>query len=218
MTTALDARSTGDSYALADDLPPEDRRLLDRLRNYLAAEIAPIANWHWSREKFPHHVIPGFGELGVAGLSYTGYGCPGRTSLLDGFVTLELARTDPSFATFFGVHAGLAMGSIYLCGSEEQKRRWIPEMLRFGKIGAFGLTEPDVGSAVSRGLTTTARRAGDEWVLDGEKKWIGNATFADVVVIWAKDVADDQVKGFLVEKDTAGFTPTKIENKIALRT
>ena len=207
-----------DFYAVAGELPKEDQELLDRLRDYLATEIAPIANWHWSRERFPHHVIPGLGKLGVAGLSYTGYGAPGRTSLLDGFVTLELARTDPSFATFFGVHAGLAMGSIYLCGSEEQKQRWIPPMLRFDKIGAFGLTEPEVGSAVSRGLATTARREGDEWVLDGEKKWIGNATFADVVVIWAKDVEDGQVKGFLVEKGNPGFHPTKIENKIALRT
>jgi glutaryl-CoA dehydrogenase len=207
-----------DFYLLAEDLPDEDTQLVTRLKEFLDAEVAPIANWHWSREAFPHHVIPEFGKLGVAGLSYTGYGAPGRTSLLDGFVTMELARTDPSFATFFGVHTGLAMGSIYLCGSEEQKQRWIPPMLRFDKIGAFGLTEPDVGSATARGLKTTARREGDVWVLNGEKKWIGNATFADVVVIWAKDVEDDQVKGFLVEKGTPGFTPNKIKDKIALRT
>jgi glutaryl-CoA dehydrogenase len=207
-----------DFYLLADDLPDEDRQLITRLKEFLDAEVAPIANWHWSREAFPHQVVPELGKLGVAGLSYTGYGAPGRTSLLDGFVTLELARTDPSFATFFGVHTGLAMGSIYLCGSEEQKQRWIPPMLRFDKIGAFGLTEPDVGSATARGLKTTARREGDTWVLNGEKKWIGNATFADVVVIWAKDIEDDQVKGFLVEKGTPGFTPNKIRDKIALRT
>jgi glutaryl-CoA dehydrogenase len=218
MNPLAEPRDTADFYALADDLPEPDRQLLARLRAFLDAELAPVANWHWAREKFPHHLIAPLGKLGVGGLSYTGYDLPGRTSLLDGFVTLELARTDPSFATFFGVHTGLAMGSIYRCGSAEQQQRWLPAMHRFEVIGAFGLTEPEVGSAVARGLTTTARRDGDEWVLDGAKKWIGNATFADVTVIWARDVADGQVKGFLVERDTPGFTPTKIENKIALRT
>jgi glutaryl-CoA dehydrogenase len=109
------------------------------------------------------------------------------------------------------------MGSIYLCGSEEQKQRWLPEMARMEKIGAFGLTEPDVGSGVARGLTTTARRDGAEWVLDGQKKWIGNATFADYVIIWARDVADGQVKGFVVEKGTPGFSAVAMKDKIALR-
>jgi glutaryl-CoA dehydrogenase len=124
---------------------------------------------------------------------------------------------DPSIATFHGVHSGLAMGSIYHCGSEEQKQRWLPDMARLDKIGAFGLTEPDVGSGTAGGLTTTARRDGDTWVLNGSKKWIGNATFADLTVIWARDLTDDQVKGFVVEKDTPGFTTEKIEDKIALR-
>ncbi|MFJ9779092.1 acyl-CoA dehydrogenase family protein [Amycolatopsis sp. NPDC101161] len=209
---------TTDFYALADDLPAEDRDLLHRLREFLDNELAPVATWHWARERFPHHLVEPLGKLDLGGLSYSGYGLPGRTSLLDGFVALELARTDPSFATFFGVHTGLAMGSIYLCGSEEQKAKWLPPMHRFEKIGAFGLTEPHVGSAVARGLTTTARREGGEWVLNGEKKWIGNATFADVVVIWARDLEDGHVKAFLVEKGTPGFTPTKIEGKMALRT
>jgi glutaryl-CoA dehydrogenase len=218
MNAKLDMDTTADFYALAQGLPDNDRRLLDRLRTFLAAEVAPIANWYWARERFPHHLVAALGELGVAGLSYDGYGCAGRSSLLDGFVELEVARVDPSIATFLGAHAGLAMGSIYLCGSEEQKQRWLPAMARFEKIGAFGLTEPEVGSAVSRGLTTTATRDGKYWLLDGEKKWIGNATFADVTVIWAKDTADGNVKGFLVERGTPGFTATKIENKIALRT
>jgi glutaryl-CoA dehydrogenase len=209
---------SSDFYALVDTLPAKDRRLLSRLRSFLRAEVAPAANTHWTREEFPHHVVPSLGELGVAGLSYKGYGCPGRSSLLDGFVAMEFARVDPSMATFLGVHTGLAMGSIYLCGSEEQKRDWLPRMAQFQAIGAFGLTEPDVGSGASRGLRTTARRDNDAWVLDGEKKWIGNATFADVVVIWAKDVEDGNVKGFLVEKGTPGFTATKIEGKMALRT
>ena len=122
--------------------------------------------------------------------SYDGYGCPGGGRLLDGMIAMELARVDPSISTFMGVHSGLAMGSIYLCGSEEQKQRWLPPMARMEKIGAFGLTEPDVGSGVAGGLTTTARRDGDGWILRGQKKWIGNATFADYIVIWARDVED----------------------------
>jgi glutaryl-CoA dehydrogenase len=121
-------------------------------------------------------------------------------------------------ATFFGVHSGLAMGSIAACGSDEQKDRWLPAMAAFEQIGAFGLTEPTGGSDVAAGLRTTARRDGDEWVLDGAKRWIGNATFADLTVVWARDEADGQVKGFVVHRDTPGFTTTKIENKIALRT
>jgi glutaryl-CoA dehydrogenase len=132
-------------------------------------------------------------------------------------VAMELARTDPSIATFSGVHGGLSMGSIYLCGNDEQKQRYLPSMARMEKIGAFGLTEPDVGSGASRGLMTTARRDGDTWILNGQKKWIGNATFGDLTVIWARDVADDQVKGFVVANDTPGFSTTKLEDKIALR-
>jgi glutaryl-CoA dehydrogenase len=156
-------------------------------------------------------------ELGITGLAYQGYGCPGGGPLLDGMIAMELARVDPSISTFMGVHSGLAMGSIYLCGSEEQKQRWLPEMARIEKIGAFGLTEPDVGSGVAGGLTTTARRDGDHWVLSGQKKWIGNATFADYIIIWARDVEDAQVKGFVVEKGTPGLSTTKMKDKIALR-
>jgi glutaryl-CoA dehydrogenase len=109
------------------------------------------------------------------------------------------------------------MGSIYLCGGEAQKQQWLPPMRRLEKIGAFGLTEPDVGSGTAGGLTTTARRDGDTWVLNGQKKWIGNATFSDVTVIWARDEADNQVKGFLVEKGTPGFAAEKMQDKMALR-
>ena len=130
---------------------------------------------------------------------------------------MELARVDPSIGTFYGVHSGLAMGSIYLCGSEEQKQRWLPPMARLETIGAFGLTEPEVGSGAAGGLTTTVRREGDTWVLNGQKQWIGNATFADLTVIWARDLADNQVKGFVVEKGTPGFSAEKMEDKIALR-
>jgi glutaryl-CoA dehydrogenase len=130
---------------------------------------------------------------------------------------MEIAKVDCSFATFFGVHSGLAMGSIFLCGSEEQKKKWLPPMARMEKIGSFGLTEPLVGSGASRGLGTTARREGDTWILNGQKKWIGNSTFGDLTIIWARDVADSQVKGFIVENKSPGFKVEKIEHKMALR-
>jgi glutaryl-CoA dehydrogenase len=131
---------------------------------------------------------------------------------------MEMARVDASFATFFGVHSGLAMGSIALVGSEEQKQKWLPPMARMEKIGCFGLTEPLVGSGTGGGLTTTAKREGDTWVLNGQKRWIGNAPWCDLSIIWARDVADNQVKGFIVEnKTTPGFSVEKIQNKIALK-
>jgi glutaryl-CoA dehydrogenase len=194
-----------------------DKAILARVRAFMEAEVAPIINDYWIRAAFPFELIPRMAALDIAGISYTGYGCAGKTTVLDGLLAVEMARIDPSIATFFGVHSGLAMGSIYLCGSEEQKRQWLPVMRRMEKIGAFGLTEPDVGSGASGGLMTTARREGDAWVLNGQKKWIGNATFADITVIWARDEADNQVKGFLVEKGTPGFTAEKMEDKMALR-
>jgi glutaryl-CoA dehydrogenase len=130
---------------------------------------------------------------------------------------MEIAKVDCSVATFYGVHSGLAMGSIYLCGSEEQKKKWLPQMARLEKIGSFGLTEPLVGSGASGGLLTTARREGDTWILNGQKKWIGNSTWGDLTIIWARDVADGQVKGFIVENKTPGFKVEKIRHKMALR-
>jgi len=206
-----------DFYLLEQQLEPEGRQLLRRVREFMEKSVQPVINQYWTREEFPHDLVAGMRDLGIAGLGYSGYGCPGGSSLLNGMVAMELARVDPSIGTFFGVHGGLAMGSIYLCGSEEQKQRWLPEMARMEKIGAFGLTEPDIGSGVAGGLTTTARRDGTEWVLDGQKKWIGNATFADYVIIWARSTEDDQVKGFVVEKGTPGFETSKMQDKIALR-
>jgi glutaryl-CoA dehydrogenase len=206
-----------DFYEIEALLPDADRALLADVREFMAGEVAPIINDYWSREEFPHQVWPRLAELGLGGLVLDGYGCPGRGPVLDGFVAMELASVDSSVATGLGVHSHLAMGSIHHCGSEEQKEQWLPPMARLEKIGAFGLTEPDVGSGVARGLKTVARRDGDTWVLNGAKRWIGNGTFADVVVIWARDEADDQVKAFLVEKGTEGFETTKMEHKIALR-
>jgi glutaryl-CoA dehydrogenase len=207
----------GDFYQIAGMLSEDGRQLLGRVRAFMEAEVAPIINHYWTRAAFPFDILPGFAKLGIAGTPYAGYGCPGKSTLLDGFISMELARVDPSIATFYGVHSGLAMGSIFLCGSEEQKQRWLPAMSRMELLGAFGLTEPEVGSGAAGGLLTSARRDGDTWVLDGQKKWIGNATFADLTIVWARDVADGQVKGFVVEKDTPGFRAEKQEDKIALR-
>ncbi len=209
--------ATHDFYGLETLLTPEERELLMRVRDFMEREVAPIINDYWTRAKFPFEILPGYAALGIAGNAYTGYGCPGRGPLIDGMISMEMSRVDPSIATFHGVHSGLAMGSIYLAGSQEQRQRWLPAMARCQLMGAFGLTEPGVGSGVSKGLATTARRDGDDWVLDGEKAWIGNATFADLIIIWARDVADNQVKGFVVEQGTPGFATQAMQDKIALR-
>lgn len=208
----------GDLYRMQDLLDDDELKILGRVREFLRTEVEPIANDCWARAEFPFRLIPGYRELGIAGLPHEE--CPGETpsSMLTGFLAMEMAHADPSMATFYGVHAGLAMGSIAHCGSVEQRQRWLPAMAAMEQIGAFALTEPDGGSDVALGLRTTARRDGEEWVLDGAKRWIGNATFADLTVVWAKDVADEQVKGFVVGGDNPGFTATKIDNKIALRT
>jgi alkylation response protein AidB-like acyl-CoA dehydrogenase len=208
---------TSDFYDLESLLSDDDRALLHRVRSFMDEQVQPIINDYWTRGKTPLELIPAMAELGIAGTQYSGYGCPGRSPLTDGMISMELSRGDPSISTFMGVHGGLAMGTIYLCGSEEQKERWLPRMARLELIGAFGLTEPDAGSDVARGLRTTARRDGDSWVLNGQKKWIGNASFADLIIIWARDEETDRVLGFVVEKDTAGFTAVDLEDKIALR-
>lgn len=207
----------GDFYDLASLLTDEEREIQLKVRDFMEREVKPIANEYWLRDEFPFQLIPKMAALNIAGLTYEGYGCPNKRFLLEGFLAMEMARIDVSISTFFGVHSGLAMGSIYLCGSEEQKQKWLPAMQKMEIIGAFGLTEPEVGSAAAGGLTVTAKKEGDEWVLNGQKKWIGNATFSDITIIWARDVDDNQVKGFIVEKGTPGFKPEKIKGKMALR-
>jgi alkylation response protein AidB-like acyl-CoA dehydrogenase len=207
-----------DFYEVYETLSAEELATVKRVRAFMEAKVAPVITKYWVDDAFPFELLPGVKELGVGGLAMQGYGCAGGSLALLGFVQMEIARIDPSFSTFMGVHIGLAMGSIYIDGSEEQKQKWLPPMARFEKIGCFGLTEPLVGSGASGGLTTTAKREGDSWVLNGEKRWIGNAPWCDVSVIWARDLADNQVKGFIVEnKTTPGFSVEKIENKVALK-
>src|ERR1700731_2433855 len=207
-----------DFYEVYETLSAEELATVKKVRTFMEAKVAPVITKYWVDDAFPFELLPGVKDLGIGGLGMQGYGCAGGSVALLGFVLMEIARIDPSFATFFGVHDGLAMGSIYIDGSEEQKQKWLPPMARLEKIGCFGLTEPLVGSGASGGLTTTAKRDGDSWILNGEKRWIGNAPWCDVSVIWARDLADNQVKGFIVEnKTTPGFSVEKIEHKIALK-
>src|SRR5467141_816949 len=207
-----------DFYEFAETLDAEELALLKQVRAFMETKVAPIINKYWIEDSFPFELLPAIKELNLGGLGMQGYGCRGGSALLFGLAAMEMSRVDSSIATFFGVHNGLAMGSIYAAGSEEQKQKWLPPMARFEKIGCFGLTEPLVGSGASGGLTTTAKRDGNAWVLNGQKKWIGNAPWCDISVIWARDVADNQVKAFIVEnKTTPGFSVEKIQNKIALK-
>jgi glutaryl-CoA dehydrogenase len=196
-------------------LTDEERAVRDKVHDFCDREVIPIINDYWERAEFPFELIPKLAQLNIAGASLKGYGCPGFSDVAAGLIALEMARGDASVCTFFGVHSGLAMSSIYLLGSEEQKQKWLPPMARMEKIGAFGLTEPTHGSdAVA--LETSAHRDGDSYVLNGAKRWIGNASFADVVIIWARD-DEGKVGGFLVEKGTPGFEPTVMTGKVAKR-
>jgi len=207
----------GDFYDISHTLSPEQREVQLKVRNFMEKEVKPLVNHYWLRDEFPHELIPKFQKLEICGVTYEGYGCPGMPFLMEGVIAMEMARIDASIATFFGVQSGLSMGSIYICGSEEQKQKWLPQMQKFEKIGAFGLTEPEVGSGAAGGLTVTCKNTPDGWILNGQKKWIGNATFADVIIIWARDLDDGEVKGFIVEKDNPGYSVEKIKGKMALR-
>jgi glutaryl-CoA dehydrogenase len=205
-----------DYYLLDETLSEPERATRDRVRAFADCEVLPIINDYWERAEFPFELVPKLAELGVAGTSIEGYGCPAMSRLAAGVVSRELARADGSVNTFFGVHSGLAMGAIDMLGSEEQRREWLPPMARLERIGAFGLTEPEHGSD-SVSLETTARRDGGDYVLNGVKRWIGNASIADVTIIWARDGEGD-VGAYLVPKGTAGFDPgTVITGKIGKR-
>src|SRR6266571_344147 len=207
-----------DFYELSETLPAEEREVVKQVREFMQSKVAPIITKYWVDDAFPFELLPAIKELHIGGAGMEGYGCRGGSELLFGLIAMEMSRFDSSIATFFGVHNGLAMGSIYLGGSEEQKQKWLPPMARFEKIGCFGLTEPLVGSGASGGLTTTAKREGDTWIINGQKKWIGNSPWCDIAIIWARDLADNQVKGFIVEiKTTPGFKDEKIQNKISLK-
>jgi glutaryl-CoA dehydrogenase len=204
-----------DFYRIDDLLTDSEREIRDRVRMFSDKEVTPIINDYWERAEFPFELLPKLAELNIAGGNISGYGCPGMSPIAAGLMGMELARGDGSVCTAFGVHSGLAMSSIAILGDEDQKQRWLPPMARMELIGAFGLTEPGHGSdAVA--LETRARRDGDAWVLDGAKRWIGNASFADVVVIWARD-EEGNVGGFLIPKGTGGFSASVMTGKASKR-
>ncbi|GGA65234.1 glutaryl-CoA dehydrogenase [Pseudoclavibacter endophyticus] len=202
-------------YALA--LTDREREFLGELRSTLDREVAPIVDDHWDRAEFPAAVPGIIARAGVVGLGYPETRPFENSATFRGWTAFELARVDASTATYVGVQNGLVAGSIGVCGSEAQRAEWLPKLASGEVVGAFGLTEPLSGSDSAKGLRTTARRDGDEWVLNGSKRWIGNATFSDMTIIWAKDEVDGQVKGFIVPTSTPGYTATKIEHKMALR-
>src|SRR5215470_11748746 len=185
-------------------------------RRFVDEEVLPAINEYWEAAELPWPLMRRLAELGLYGEDIQGYGCPGMSPLARGLVNMELHRGDGSLGTFLGVQSGLAMKSIELLGSDEQKERWLPALAKLDAVGAFALTEPDHGSD-SVALETTAHRDGDGWVLDGAKRWIGNASIADVVVVWARSDEDGQVKGFLVETELPGYEATTMVGKGASR-
>lgn len=204
----------GDFYGFEQLLTAKERDRLAEVRSFLEREVRPIAVDCWNRAEFPMQLIPKLAEIDlVSPVRRQGY-----SNVFAGLVHAEVTRADTSISTFMGVHDGLFTGSIEALASGEQKEAWLPDIYSLKKVGAFGLTEPLGGSDVAGGTRTTARKEGDSWILNGAKRWIGNATFSDWVVIYAKDLADSQVKGFLVDTSLPGYTATKIENKISLRT
>jgi glutaryl-CoA dehydrogenase len=205
-----------DYFLLREDLTSSELDYLTRTRAFVEDELLPAINDYWERAEFPVDLCRRLGELGLVGDGLDGYGCPEMSPLAAGLINMELNRGDGSVGTFLGVQAGLAMRSIHMLGSEEQKQRWLPPMARVEKLGAFALTEPDHGSD-SVALETAARREGDEYVIDGAKRWIGNGSVADVVVVWARDTEDGEVKGFLVEPPTPGYEASVIEGKGSVR-
>jgi glutaryl-CoA dehydrogenase len=202
-----------DFYLLDEKLTDDERGIRDRLRDFCAKEVTPVINGYWERAEFPFELVPKIAALQLAGGTVEGYGCPGMSATAAGLVSMEWARADGSIGTFFGVHSNLAMQAIAMLGSEEQKQRWLPPMARLDAVGAFALTEPEHGSD-SVALETSARRDGDTWVLNGRKRWIGNASFADVVIVWARDEQDSQVKGFVMEKRDDGSHPDGYETDL----
>ncbi|MEE2569403.1 acyl-CoA dehydrogenase family protein [Pseudarthrobacter sp. J64] len=203
----------GDFFAFEQLLSEKERDRLAEIREFLAREVKPLAVDYWNRAEFPFELIPKLAEIDLVSPVRR----QGHSNLFAGLVHAEATRADTSIATFMGVHDGLFTGSIEALASQEQKDAWLPDIYSLKKIGGFGLTEPLGGSDVAGGTRTTARKEGDSWVLNGAKRWIGNATFSDWVVIYARDVADNQVKGFLVDTKLPGYSASKIENKISLR-
>lgn len=204
-----------DIFRLRDTIPDAERALAAKVRRFCDDRVVPVINDYWERAEFPFPLLEPLAALGVTGGTIQGYGCPGFSPLGSGLVSMELARGDGSLSTFMGVQSGLVMNAVALLGSDEQKQRLLPPLARLERIGAFALTEPQHGSDVVA-LETTARRLGDGYVLNGAKRWIGNAVFADDLVVWARDAHDD-VGAYVVNKGAEGLETRLITGKIAKR-
>lgn len=202
-----------DFFAVERQLTAAERDKLAEVRAFLASEVAPHAAEWWNREEFPHHLLPGLGALGISTPTRHGY-----SHLFHGLLIAELARADASLATFFMIHHDLFVESLYDFGTPAQRDRYLADASALRTTGAFALTEPDHGSDVAKGMETTARRDGAGWVLNGRKRWIGNGTFCEHLLLWARDADTGQVRGFVLDTSLPGFTATRIQNKIALRT
>ncbi|GLT89412.1 hypothetical protein SLE2022_073930 [Rubroshorea leprosula] len=207
---------TSDYFLFDDLLTPEEKAVRLRVRECMEKEVAPIMTKYWEKAEFPFEVVPKLSALRVAGGTIKGYGCPGHSIIGNAIATAEVARVDASCSTFILVHSSLAMLTIALCGSEEQKQKYLPSLAQFKTIACWALTEPDYGSDASA-LKTTATKVKGGWILEGQKRWIGNSTFADVLVIFARNTTTNEINGYIVKKDAPGLTVTKIENKIGLR-
>lgn len=198
------------------DLSPTEEKLRQHIRQICEAQVRPIAATLWDTATFDKRLIQACKDMGPAGLQIKGFGCAGMTNVEATLAVMEMARVDASLATFAVVHSGLAMRSIAVAGTDEQKRHWLPQMARWEKIGCFGLTEAEHGSDAG-GLETTARRTRGGYILNGNKRWIGNATMCDIAVIWARDVETGKIEGFLVERSFPGFRAAVIRGKASLR-
>ena len=195
-------------------LSEEERMVRDTVRSFVEAEIVPHAARHFREGTFPMELVPKFGEMGLLGAPLEGYGCAGMSYTAYGVLCRELERGDSGIRSFCSVQGSLVMFPIHKYGTEEQKKRWLPELAAGRKIGCFGLTEPDFGSNPG-GMITNAKRVSGGFVLNGSKYWITNGTLADVALVWAK--LDGRIRGFLVEKGTKGFRAEDIPGKYSLR-
>ncbi|PIA32294.1 hypothetical protein AQUCO_04500117v1 [Aquilegia coerulea] len=205
-----------DYYQFDDLLTSEEQNLRRHVRAIMEKEIAPIMTEYWEKAEFPFHAIPKLADLRVAGGTVKGYGNPGLSITGSAIATAEVARVDASCSTFILVHSSLAMLTIALCGSEAQKQKYLPSLAQFRTVACWALTEPDYGSDASS-LRTTATKVDGGWIVEGQKRWIGNSTFADVLVVFARNRTTNQINGFIVNKGAPGLKVTKIENKIGLR-
>ena len=195
-------------------LSAEEIELRDRVRAFVRARITPNIKRWYETAHFPREIATEMGALGLLGMHLHGYGCPGRSAVEYGLAAMELEAGDSGLRTFVSVQGSLAMSAIHKFGSPEQKQQWLPGMAAGELIGCFGLTEPEAGSDPGS-MVTSAVRDGDDWVINGAKRWIGLASIADVAVIWAK--TDQGIRGFVVPTAASGFTATPIEPKLGMR-